>query len=169
VVAIAIDRVVNLNRFSMHTVYRNRLVREFLGPARPAARAPDTFTQFDPNDNVRLAQTWEDNWQRPLFPVINLRRLAPLDGVFEAPALFEAVSASADISPEAAFSSLPRNEARELTSAMKRYGLQGELSEPGGTISFTRLEKCLAAANVPGTDGIFIKQGLAHFGRLRAA
>jgi len=92
VVAIAIDRVVNLNRFSMHTVYRNRLVREFLGPARPAARAPDTFTQFDPNDNVRLAQTWEDNWQRPLFPVINLRRLAPLDGVFEAPALFEALS-----------------------------------------------------------------------------
>ena len=41
---------INVNRFSMHGVYRNRLTRAFLGAAR-RARAPDPFTGFDPDDN----------------------------------------------------------------------------------------------------------------------
>ena len=45
---------VNVNRFSLHAVYRNRLVRAFLGSARPV-RSPDPFTGFDPADNPRLA------------------------------------------------------------------------------------------------------------------
>ena len=72
VAALAIDGAVNLNRFSMHAVYRNRLIRGFLGPARGEARTPDRFTQFDPGDNVRLADTWKSDWRRPLFPVINV-------------------------------------------------------------------------------------------------
>ena len=57
-VGISLDRVVNLNRFSMHAVYRNRLVRAFLGTARPPdQRHPDRYTQFDPTDSVRLAST----------------------------------------------------------------------------------------------------------------
>src|SRR6266480_3455604 len=38
---------IDVNRFSMHGVYRNRLVRAFLGAAR-AGRKADPFTDFDP-------------------------------------------------------------------------------------------------------------------------
>ncbi len=50
-----LDRFVNLNRFSMHAVYRNRLVRAFLGTARrDDERCFDRFTSFDPADNSRV-------------------------------------------------------------------------------------------------------------------
>ena len=48
------SRPINVNRFSLHAVYRNRLVRAFLGSARraePPVRKPDPFTNFDPADN----------------------------------------------------------------------------------------------------------------------
>ncbi|HVZ07613.1 patatin-like phospholipase family protein [Rhodopila sp.] len=62
--------VVNVNRFSMHAVYRNRLVRAFLGTARdPASRHPDPFTGFDDDDNPRLAALAHAG---PLFPVMNM-------------------------------------------------------------------------------------------------
>ena len=50
---------INVNRFSLHAVYRNRLVRAFLGSARargyPKRRA-DAFTGFDAADNLPMAQ-----------------------------------------------------------------------------------------------------------------
>ncbi|MFO1023767.1 MAG: patatin-like phospholipase family protein [Acetobacteraceae bacterium] len=62
--------VVNVNRFSMHAVYRNRLVRAFLGTSREqAARRPDPFTGFDEGDNPRLARVGRTG---PLFPVVNM-------------------------------------------------------------------------------------------------
>ncbi len=49
---------INVNRFSLHALYRNRLIRAFLGAARGSAgRAPDPFTGFDPADNVAMAQS----------------------------------------------------------------------------------------------------------------
>jgi hypothetical protein len=47
-------RHINVNRFSMHAVYRNRLVRACFGSARPD-RTPGGFTDIDPKDNPRLA------------------------------------------------------------------------------------------------------------------
>jgi hypothetical protein len=57
-------RSINVNRFSMHATYRDRLVRCYLGAARgnganqrtghSRLRYPDRFTGFDPNDNVQL-------------------------------------------------------------------------------------------------------------------
>jgi hypothetical protein len=51
---------VNVNRFSLHAIYRNRLIRAFLGSARTSndkgtLLAPDPFTGFDPNDNFPMA------------------------------------------------------------------------------------------------------------------
>jgi hypothetical protein len=69
---------ININRFSLHALYRNRIVRAFLG----ASRAPDRpfrnlFTDFDDADNPRMHELWQkgvepkaDNW-RPLH-VINM-------------------------------------------------------------------------------------------------
>jgi glycerophosphoryl diester phosphodiesterase len=44
---------VDINEFSIHHFYKNRLVRCYLG-ASHINRKPDWFTGFDPNDDVRL-------------------------------------------------------------------------------------------------------------------
>ena len=61
-------RHVNVNRFSMHAVYRNRLTRAFLGSARNR-REQDPFTGFDPQDNTPLSSLLHN--ANSLFPVIN--------------------------------------------------------------------------------------------------
>jgi hypothetical protein len=45
----------DLNLFSMHLLYRNRLVRCYLGASRPQ-RSPQPFTGFDPEDDFYLAE-----------------------------------------------------------------------------------------------------------------
>jgi hypothetical protein len=63
---------IDVNRFSMHGVYRNRLVRAFLGGAR-AHRKTDPFTEFDPADNCRMSELKaQKNDRRVLYPVINV-------------------------------------------------------------------------------------------------
>ena len=54
IVTIASSKI-DVNRFSMHGVYRNRLVRGFLGAAR-AGRKADLFTDFDAADNLRMSE-----------------------------------------------------------------------------------------------------------------
>ena len=48
---------ININRFSLHAVYRNRLVRAFLGASRPQ-RNPDAFSGFDEDDNPPMQALW---------------------------------------------------------------------------------------------------------------
>jgi hypothetical protein len=48
---------VNINRFSLHAVYRNRLVRCYLGASRQK-RNPDHFTGFDEGDNPCAQTLW---------------------------------------------------------------------------------------------------------------
>jgi len=63
---------INVNRFSMHAVYRNRVVRAFLGTPRKK-REPDRFTDFDPSDNLRMVDVAAKvEGQRRLFHVINV-------------------------------------------------------------------------------------------------
>ena len=57
--SVGVSWFVNVNRFSLHALYRNRLVRAFLGSARATARParePDPFTGFDQADNVPMAR-----------------------------------------------------------------------------------------------------------------
>jgi hypothetical protein len=69
----SLGRRVDVNRFSMHATYRNRLVRGFFGSARPDnLRRPDRYTGFDPNDDVRLSHTFQNRSPKALFPVINV-------------------------------------------------------------------------------------------------
>ncbi len=72
---------VNVNRFSLHAVYRNRLIRAFLGAAHAGHRpepgrrnGPDPFTGFAEADNLPLAALWRsggNDGRRCLFPVVN--------------------------------------------------------------------------------------------------
>lgn len=76
VIMLAADRFANINAFSLHAIYRNRLVRAFLGGARAPHRRPDGFIDFDWYDDLRVASLWKpglpvgSNW-RP-FHVINM-------------------------------------------------------------------------------------------------
>lgn len=50
-----LSRAINLNLFSLHAGYRNRLIRGFLGASRPEhERRPNPFTGFDPLDNIAM-------------------------------------------------------------------------------------------------------------------
>ncbi len=70
--ALALGKRINVNRFSMHAVYRTRLVRAFLGSAR-RQRAPEGFTGIDPHDNPRMTDmAAHDGTARRLFPVVNV-------------------------------------------------------------------------------------------------
>jgi hypothetical protein len=68
-----IGMAVNVNRFSLQGMYRNRLVRAYLG-ASNLDRRPDLFTGFDPRDDFPLQELWRDDepaeQQRPM-PVVN--------------------------------------------------------------------------------------------------
>ena len=65
----------NINRFSLHAMYRNRLIRAYLGASNPK-RAARPFTGFDEDDNSactscgRRAKASGQDW-RP-FHVVNI-------------------------------------------------------------------------------------------------
>jgi len=56
VLGVLASRIVNVNRFSLHGMYRNRLVRAYLGASNVEQRTPDPFTGFALNDNFPLHQ-----------------------------------------------------------------------------------------------------------------
>jgi hypothetical protein len=66
--ALLLSRRVDVNDFSMHHFYRNRLVRCYLG-ASNRARSPQQFTGFDPQDDIPLAAL-HGNYPGP-YPILN--------------------------------------------------------------------------------------------------
>jgi hypothetical protein len=66
---------VNINEFSMHHFYKNRLVRCYLGASATQTRMPDLFTGFDPKDDVPLYKLRYDEGSLPgtrvPYPIIN--------------------------------------------------------------------------------------------------
>lgn len=65
---------VDINRFSLHAMYRNRLIRAYLGASNPR-RNPNKFTGFDPNDNFRMHELWpatHPDRRHRLLHVINI-------------------------------------------------------------------------------------------------
>jgi hypothetical protein len=50
--------VININKFSLHSMYRNRLILAYLGASRleqyGVKRTPNLLTGFDPDDNVQM-------------------------------------------------------------------------------------------------------------------
>jgi len=63
-------RHIQVNRFSLNGLYRNRLARAFLGAARPN-RCPDEFTGFDSADNIRMHLLRPDQGPVVLYPIVN--------------------------------------------------------------------------------------------------
>lgn len=69
-----LSRLVNVNKFSLHAIYRNRLVRAYLG-ASNSKRDPNPFTGFDPADNLPFQELRDPTNptlpQRPLH-IVNM-------------------------------------------------------------------------------------------------
>jgi hypothetical protein len=72
VIGILMAYLINPNRFSMHAMYRDRLIRAYLG-ASNRNRKPNPFTGFDENDNPRMHSLWaREKFGRRLMPVVNI-------------------------------------------------------------------------------------------------
>lgn len=59
-IALLFSRTVDINEFSLHHFYKNRLVRCYLGACRGDNRKPNPFTGFDENDERRLCTLRHD-------------------------------------------------------------------------------------------------------------
>jgi hypothetical protein len=74
VLAFAAARVIDVNKYSLHSMYRARLIRAYLGASR-TDRHPNRFTGFDAADNVGMARLRGPNCagqpRRNLLPVVN--------------------------------------------------------------------------------------------------
>jgi hypothetical protein len=76
VAGLASSYFVSINRFSLHALYRNRLIRGYLGASRQE-RHPDRFTGFDAADNMSVYSLWpplatQGAGAHCLFHVINI-------------------------------------------------------------------------------------------------
>jgi hypothetical protein len=61
-------RLINTNKFSLHYLWRNRIIRAYLGASNPY-RQPNLFTGFDPQDNVQMHEL--EHKERRLLHVLN--------------------------------------------------------------------------------------------------
>ncbi|MCI0488000.1 MAG: patatin-like phospholipase family protein [Blastocatellia bacterium] len=57
---------ININKFSLHAMYRNRLIRAYLGASREK-RSENRFTGFDPDDNVQMHELRPQLFNRGSF------------------------------------------------------------------------------------------------------
>ncbi len=65
---------VDINEFSMHNFYKNRLVRAYLGASRARShRAPNAFTGFDLEDDIRLRRFQSSDRTQPRDMVIGCK------------------------------------------------------------------------------------------------
>lgn len=65
---------IDINEFSMHMMYRNRLARCYLGASNAGLRRPHVFTGFDQNDDIPLASLASADWKDPMsgpYPIVN--------------------------------------------------------------------------------------------------
>jgi len=60
VIALVLNGFVNVNTFSLHAMYRSRLIRSYLGASNPRRR-PNPFTNFDPGDNFAMKEAPADS------------------------------------------------------------------------------------------------------------
>jgi hypothetical protein len=82
---------VRVNQFSLHGMYRERLIRAFIGASRSVdERHPNPFTGFDSADDLALSQLAD---VRPLL-VVNMTLNGPATGARSTPRAAEAFTAT---------------------------------------------------------------------------
>ena len=74
---VGMSALLNVNKFSLHSMYRDRLIRAYLGASR-LARNPNPFTGFDPDDSFPMHEMRQglvhlDHLRHPAELVLKLR------------------------------------------------------------------------------------------------
>ncbi len=59
-VGVVMGLFINVNKFSLHAAYRDRLIRAYLGASRTASRHPNPFTGFDEKDDFQIHELLTD-------------------------------------------------------------------------------------------------------------
>ncbi|HSU90734.1 MAG TPA: patatin-like phospholipase family protein [Sporolactobacillaceae bacterium] len=75
VIGFLMSAFIDINKYSLHAMYRNRLIRAYLGASRAKGeRKPNPFTGFDPNDNIPMSFLWSKKPSSPrkLMPFVNI-------------------------------------------------------------------------------------------------
>jgi hypothetical protein len=70
-VAWVASKRIDINEFSLHNFYKNRLVRCYLGASHARHREPNRFTGFDPRDDFALSLLAPDRGYYGPYPIIN--------------------------------------------------------------------------------------------------
>jgi hypothetical protein len=70
-VALALAARININEFSMHHFYKNRLVRCYLGASQGRKRQPNPTTGFDPQDDILLTKLAAAHGYYGPYPIVN--------------------------------------------------------------------------------------------------
>jgi len=69
---VVMARLINANTFSLHGMYRERLIRAYLG-ASNSGRKENPFTGFDESDNIKMRDLWlPKKFNGKLMPVVNI-------------------------------------------------------------------------------------------------
>jgi hypothetical protein len=69
---VVMARLINANKFSLHGMYRERLIRAYLG-ASNSDRKENPFTGFDEKDNIKMRDLWlQEKFNGKLMPVVNI-------------------------------------------------------------------------------------------------
>ena len=71
IVALLLSWRVDINAFSLHNFYKNRLVRCYLGASRQRTRKPNPFTGFDDFDDIPLDCYTPDSGYFGPYPIVN--------------------------------------------------------------------------------------------------
>lgn len=74
-IGLLMSAFIDVNKYSLHAMYRNRLIRAYLGASRDKGeRKPNPFTGFDPDDNVAMSLLWQKKSDSPrkLMPFVNI-------------------------------------------------------------------------------------------------
>lgn len=71
VVTLVLSWRVDINEFSMHHFYKNRLARCYLGASRCDGRKPNPFTGFDEDDDFRLSELTPSSGYDGPYPIVN--------------------------------------------------------------------------------------------------
>jgi hypothetical protein len=71
VISILLATRININEFSMHHFYKNRLVRCYMGASRGRKRRPNSWTGFDPQDDLPLKDLCAGAAYFGPYPIVN--------------------------------------------------------------------------------------------------
>jgi hypothetical protein len=130
--------LINANKFSLHSMYRNRLIRAYLG-ASNLERNPNKFTGFDEQDNLDMYKLQSEQFHRRSFKRLGIDFADRLKQVIEFESQAGKTAAALDQRP-AAYANLFKHLSARSKALVKAH-------LPGSPLSGEFLDHLIADLN----------------------